>query len=83
MAGNNNNNVKIPGDLEILLPWLNIVRRAKQMGAAKGPGLVKFAVLIDESGNPLDIFTMPAVITFEPKARSVDALIDLIGSMLE
>lgn len=83
MAGNNNNHVKVPGDLEILLPWLNIVRRAKQVGSEKGPGIVKFLVVVDEFGNPLDIRTTPVVITLEPKVTSTEALVRFLEALAE
>jgi hypothetical protein len=81
MSPNNNHSNRVPGDLELLRPWLDIIRRARQVGADKGPGIITFKVAIDEFGNPLNIRTTPAVVTLEPRARSAEALAKLLESL--
>jgi len=68
-----------PGDYEIMQPWLNVVRRARQLAAAGGgPALVTITVVTDEYGNPVPPWAVPVVRKLEPSTTAVEAFKDLM-----
>ena len=77
--GTGHMDVPLPGDYEIMQPWLNVVRRARQLAAAGGgPALVTITVVTDEYGNPVPPWAVPVVRKLEPSTTAVEAFKDLM-----
>jgi hypothetical protein len=43
----------IPGDIDLLRPWFNIIRDARSAGISNGLSLLPITVVVDEHGMPI------------------------------
>jgi hypothetical protein len=46
-------NKDVPGDLDLLRPWFNVVRDARSAGISNGLSILPIVVLVDEHGMPV------------------------------
>lgn len=70
---------KTPGDLEELLPWLNIIRRMRSVSITSGYAVLGIRVIVDNEGKPVQ-WTSPTVTLLEPKhsGEAIDVLLTLL-----
>jgi hypothetical protein len=74
----------IPGDLDILLPWLNVIRRMRQKAmSAGGPAIVKMVVIVDEDGQPIEPWAEPRVVKLEPRVTAAEGITRLVEMLAE
>lgn len=70
-----------PGDLEILRPWFNFVRRLRLAAKDGGTmGVLSIRLVVDENGMPLH-WTEPVRTAIEPRAgnEQLARLLDSLG----
>ena len=58
----------VPGDLELLRPWFDLVRHTRSKSCSGGLSIVNMALIVDEHGMPL-FWTEPTVKKISPLAR--------------
>lgn len=46
-------NKDVPGDIDLLRPWLNVVRDARSAGISNGLSILPIIVLVDDHGMPI------------------------------
>jgi hypothetical protein len=72
------NEQHVPGDLEKLVPWFNVIRRARQVSGDGAPGIVTMRVVVDGSGNPIEPWSCPDFVRLEPKRSVVDGMATIL-----
>ena len=58
----------VPGDLELLRPWFDLVRHTRSKSCSGGLSIVNMALIVDQHGMPL-FWTEPTVKKISPLAR--------------
>jgi len=73
--------VNVPGDYDLLAPWFNVIRRARQKAVeVGGVTAVRMMVIVNENGQPIEPWTEPRVVKLEPRmgaANAVETLLNL------
>ena len=53
MSEQTNAKLDIPGDLDLMRPWFNVIRDARSAGISNGLSILPIIVLVDEHGMPV------------------------------
>ncbi len=72
-----------PGDIALIEPWFNFVRRLRMAAPQNGIAVLSFSVVVDSHGNPLKPYPSPRVVQLEPRACAEDALADLLEKLVD
>ena len=68
----------IPGDLELLRPWFNLIRRVRQLALKTGCALTTITVVTDDCGNPVEPWILPELRKLEPSTTAEQAFEKLV-----
>ncbi len=61
----------VPGDLERLRPWLNVIRRLVSVSHTGAFGILSIQILVNEKGQPVR-WSCPEVALLEPRYEASD-----------
>lgn len=79
MADNENENGKLPGDIDLIRQWLPIARRLRQIAdSAHSPAVVRLSVVVDETGTPR-LYSVHST-RLEPRAN-FDSVVDWLAGL--
>ncbi len=78
-----NANTATPGDLDLLQPWFNAIRKWRSLAPQSGISVLSISLVIDARGNPLKPYPAPKVTQLEPRACAEDALADLLERLVD
>lgn len=79
--GNSNG---IPGDLDLLRSWFNVIRRARQVAQqANGVSLVTITLVCNEFGDPIEPWLSPIARRLEPTAKAETTFSQLVSYLTE
>lgn len=71
----------VPGDMDLLRPWLDIVRRLRQVAVPNGPAVITMTIVVGEGGAPLPLWMTPQVRCLEPRRKAEDTLNELLSGL--
>ena len=72
--------IQVPGDYDSLVPWFNLIRRARSVTVGGRAGILVLRVLVDEDGKP-GTWVVPELVRLEPSSTLEETLSRVFDSL--